>query len=136
MIIQSSEILKMFMEHEVKRVERDEQPHMLTLGNAYEKITEGGINFSGVIPSNIPVKMVSGQVTIGEELIPNQIDSMLVIGEGKRYGLTDTFKYPAEQVIAIFEVKKTLRKEDIVDAVEHLHEINIKIKNYVKQFMG
>lgn len=130
MIVESSKILKMFIEREVKKIENDEQPHMPILGTAYEKITEEGINFSGVIPEGAAVKMVSGQIMIGNELIPNQIDSMLVFGKGKRYGLTDTYKYPAEQVLAIFEVKKTLNGDALIDAIEHLHEINIKIKKY------
>ena len=56
---------------------------------------------------------------------------MLVHGEGQRYGLTSDFIYPIDQVLCIFEVKKTLNKADYADAFDHLRFIR---KEFAKNF--
>lgn len=54
---------------------------------------------------------------------PKHADAMLVHGNGVRYGLTDLFIYSIEQVLCIFEVKKTLTKSDLSDAMDHLKSV-------------
>ena len=101
-------------------------PHMATLGSAYEEITKQGIDKEFAIPKNLNLKVVSGFIETHEGMLPPQIDCMLVHGEGKRYGLTDQFIYLIDNVLCIFEVKKTLRRKDFVDAFEHLGLIRQK----------
>lgn len=59
-------------------------------------------------------------------MLTEQIDCMLVHGEGERYGLTQQHKYDINSVLCIFEVKKNLRKTDYVDAMQHLAKIRRK----------
>ena len=73
--------------------------------------------------------MVSGFVSIGGELLPEQIDCMLVHGKGMRYGLTDQYIYDIENILCIFEVKKNLKKADYLDAINHLASIRKKFAN-------
>lgn len=94
-------------------------PHMPTLGSAYEAIAKEGIDQQFVLPPNLDLRVVSGFI----EGLPNQIDGMLVQGEGQRYGLTDQYIYPARQVLCALEVKKTLNRSTLVDGITHLADI-------------
>ncbi|PUA18622.1 DUF6602 domain-containing protein [Glaciimonas sp. PCH181] len=116
MIKNASELLTSFIAAERKNVELINMPHMPTLGSAYEAIANAGIENEFVLPPNLDLRVVSGFI----EGIPNQIDGMLVRGEGQRYGLTDQYIYPIEQVLCVLEVKKTLNKSDLIDGIQHL----------------
>lgn len=116
MIKNASELLTSFIAAERKKLESINMPHMPTLGSAYEAIANGGIESEFVLPPNLDLRVVSGFI----EGLPNQIDGMLVRGEGTRYGLTDQFIYPIDQILCVLEVKKTLNKADLVDGIQHL----------------
>ncbi|MDM5141654.1 hypothetical protein OB959_17945 [Aeromonas bestiarum] len=131
MIIKASQLLELFIQEETKKLQGMDMPHMPTLGSAYEEITKQGIDQSFVLPQNLGLKVVSGFISVGGEMLPEQIDCMLVHGEGTRYGLTDEYIYEVENILCIFEVKKTLRKKDYIDAFEHLGKIR---KEFSKHF--
>lgn len=126
MIEKASEILEQFIAKESQRVEGIQMPHMPTLGSAYEEITRQGIDSNFIIPKRLNIKVVSGFISVAGEMLPEQIDCMLVHGDGERYGLTDQYIYDVERVLCIFEVKKTLNKTDFKDALEHLSKIRKK----------
>lgn len=98
-------------------------PHMPTLGSAYEEITKQGVDKDFAIPKHLDLSVVSGFASIGGKMLPAQIDCMLVHGKGERYGLTDQYIYDVENILCIFEVKKTLKKADFNDAINHLASI-------------
>ena len=123
MIGQASQLLAEFIAKERRALERLEIPHMPTLGEAYEAIAAQGIDQQFVIPNALGLKVVSGFVTVGDKQLPNQIDCMLVDGDGQRIGLTDKYIYAIERVLCLVEVKKTLDKADLVDAMLHLGSI-------------
>lgn len=126
MIEKASEILEQFIAKESQRVEGIQMPHMPTLGSAYEEITRQGIDSAFIIPKGLDIKVVSGFISVAGEMLPEQIDCMLVHGDGERYGLTEQYIYDVELVLCIFEVKKTLNKTDFKDAFEHLSKIRKK----------
>ena len=123
MISRASELLAEFINKERKALEEVEIPHMPTLGEAYEAIAAQGIDQQFAIPKFLGLKVVSGFVTVGDRQLPNQVDCMLVDGEGQRIGLTDHHIYPIERVLCLVEVKKTLTKDDLLDAMHHLGAI-------------
>ncbi|WP_313903294.1 DUF6602 domain-containing protein [Ectopseudomonas mendocina] len=96
------------------------------MGSAYEEITKQGIYQDFAIPKGLDLRVVSGFISIGGEMLAEQIDCMLVHGQGERYGLTQQYKYDINNVLCIFEVKKNLRKADYVDALQHLAKIRRK----------
>lgn len=127
MIKNASELLAAFMAAERREVESIQMKHMPTLGAAFEAIVSGGIEKRFVLPPNLDLRVVPGFV----EGLVNQIDCMLVRGEGKRYGLTDQYIYPIEQVLCVLEVKKTLRKSELVDGIGHLADVQ---RRFVESF--
>ena len=126
MISKASELLELFIKEETKRLAGIDMPHMPTLGSAYEEVTKQGIDQNFAIPKHLDLSVVSGFVSIGGDMMPEQIDCMLVHGRGERYGLTAQYVYDVESVLCIFEVKKTLRKSDYIDAIDHLAKIRRK----------
>ncbi|KMY01673.1 hypothetical protein V476_11175 [Pseudomonas syringae KCTC 12500] len=126
MIRKASELLEEFIEVEKRKLDGFDMPHMPTLGTAYEEITKQGLYQDFAIPKHLDLRVVSGFISIGGEMLAEQIDCMLVHGEGERYGLTQQQKYDINSVLCIFEVKKNLRKADYVDAMQHLAKIRRK----------
>ncbi|MGP9590610.1 DUF6602 domain-containing protein, partial [Halomonas sp. AOP42-B2-16] len=120
MISKASELLEHFIQEEARKLAGVEMPHMPTLGSAYEEITKQGVDQNFVIPKSLNISVVSGFIEMGGEMLPEQIDCMLVCGAGRRYGLTDQYIYDIENILCVFEVKKTLSKKDFSDAISHL----------------
>lgn len=127
MIKTASELLAAFIAKERENAESFSMPHMPTLGRAYEAIAMHGIDQQFVLPPNLDLRVVSGFI----KGIPNEIDAMLVCGEGTRYGLTDQYFYPARQVLCVLEVKKTLSKSALKDGLSHLAGI---LRHCLKDF--
>jgi len=125
-IRKASELLGEFIELEKRKLDGFDMLHMPTLGSAYEEITKQGIYQDFAIPKGLDLRVVSGFISIGGEMLAEQIDCMLVHGQGERYGLTQQYKYDINNVLCIFEVKKNLRKADYVDALHHLAKIRRK----------
>lgn len=126
MITKASELLELFIKEEKEKLAGFDMPHMPTLGSAYEEVTKQGIDQKFSIPKFLDLSVVSGFISVGGEMLPEQVDCMLVHGSGERYGLTDQYIYKIENVLCIFEVKKTLGKKEYKDAIEHLAGIRKK----------
>jgi hypothetical protein len=133
MISFASELLTKFIQEESLKLAQYDMPHMPTLGEAYEEITKHGIDKEFVIPKSLDLRVVKGFVKMGHERLPQQIDCMLVVGEGEKYGLTEQYYYDIENILCIFEVKKTLQKSDFVDAYDHLGSIRSKFSQHFEE---
>lgn len=133
MIKHISELLERFINEEKEKLLELKMPHMPTLGNAYEELTKQVIDQQYVIPKTLNLQMLSGFIMVGDNMLPQQIDCMLVEGVGKRYGLTNQFVYNIEQVLCIFEVKKTLTKADYLDAFDHLGAIRKAFSHHFEE---
>ncbi|MDY3695767.1 MAG: DUF6602 domain-containing protein [Proteus mirabilis] len=133
MINKASELLELFVKEETKKLSDIKMPHMPTLGSAYEEITKSAIDREFIIPKDLDLSVVSGFVSINGEVLPEQIDCMLVHGTGKRYGLTKEYFYDIENILCIFEVKKTLTKSDFENAIDHLASIRRKFADYFEE---
>jgi len=100
MINKASELLEIFINEENKKLQGIKMPHMPTLGSAYEEITKQGIDQEFVIPKNLDLRVVSGFISIDGVILPEQIDCMLVHGDGEKFGLTDQYLYEIKKFCA------------------------------------
>ncbi|ALY44149.1 hypothetical protein APA66_24330 [Pseudomonas aeruginosa] len=126
MIKKASELLERFIAVEVEKLSGVNMLHMPTLGSAYEEITRQGIFQDYAIPKDLDLRVVSGFISVSGEMLPEQIDCMLVHGDGQQYGLTQQYIYDVNKVLCFFEVKKNLKKADYADAIGHLAKIRRK----------
>jgi len=133
MITHASELLALFIEEEKKKIDGIQMPHMPTLGSAYEEITKQGIDKEFSIPKSLNLRVVKGFIEIAGKMLPEQIDCMLVEGDGRRYGITDQYIYDIDRVLCVFEVKKTLNKSDFSDAIDHLGVARREFSDYFEE---
>ncbi len=70
MIDKASELLEQFIQIETQVLAEIDMPHMPTLGSAYEEVTKQGIDQDFVIPKGLDLKVVSGFISVGEEMLP------------------------------------------------------------------
>lgn len=111
-------VIDEFIKAEAEKYEAFGYKHAPTLGDLFEGLT--GEVVDKAIPKNLDLHVVSGFVYDDHGFKSGQIDKMLVHGPGRPIGFTGKYECHLENVLVIFEVKKTLGKADLIDAYGHL----------------
>lgn len=130
MITKVSEFLKGLIDEERKKLDIFALDHGPTIGEMYEGLTSDILDRA--IPPSLNLKIVSGFIHDGMNNQTGQIDCMLVKGEGVQIPYTTYCKWHIKDVIAVFEVKKTLYADDLEDSFEHLKEIKDVYSTYIR----
>jgi hypothetical protein len=118
MITHVADLLRSFMGDELPILDAHPVTHGPTVGDMYEGLSEELL--ARAIPGNLDVKVVTGFATNQDGAISKQVDRMLVVGTGDRIPNTNAFLWPAQDIIAVVEVKKNLARDDITDAIANL----------------
>lgn len=121
MISNAADLLTAFIDVEVAKLKALRMPHMPTLGSAYEEIAKAGLVQRFALPPGLDLRVVSGFI----EGVDNQFDAMLVQGPGLQYGLTEQYVYPIDRVLCVLEIKKTVTKTELADAIQHLASVQV-----------
>jgi hypothetical protein len=115
-----ADALKAIMDREKEILNQHEVKHGPTIGDMYEGLTKSlleRLNLSG-----LGLKVVSGFMRAGEEL-SGQLDCMIVLGQGQKINYLDKYVYPARQVLAVIEIKKTIYARQFEDAYGQLADV-------------
>lgn len=96
--------------------------HGPTIGDMYEGLTRDILDRS--IPPSLGLRVVSGFIEGVNGAQSNQIDAMVVSGEGKLIPYTDKFIWGIKDVLAVFEVKKTLYGAELDDAFKKMWKVS------------
>ncbi|KEZ70450.1 hypothetical protein AAY86_16475 [Pseudomonas amygdali pv. tabaci str. ATCC 11528] len=115
-----SEVLKKLISVERKVLNEHPTKHPVLIGEMYEGLTKTVLE--RIDFTHPDIKVVSGVIKTKEGQ-SGQIDLMVVIGEGEPIPHTDKYTYPIEQVVAVFEVKKSLYGPQVGDALLHLNKV-------------
>ncbi len=115
-----SQFLKSLVDGQVVLMNDHPIKHGPTIGEMYEGLTKEVLE--KIDFAHPDVKVVSGFIKAADKL-SGQIDCMVVFGCGEKITGTEKYIYPIGQVIAVFEVKKTLLGGELGDAYEHLSEV-------------
>jgi hypothetical protein len=129
MIRTVSELLRHFVDAERKVLDRERVTHGPTIGAMYEGLTRNVLERS--IPQELGLRVTEGFVFF-RDTQSGQIDSMLVRGEGEPIPYTDSFRWHVKDVLAVFEVKKSLTAADLADSYEHLRVISQLYSEYIE----
>lgn len=121
MIKTIAELLSQIKEKESELLKDQNIDHTGIIGDMYEGLTAELMQKS--IPNNIDIRVVKGQIENSDGKLTNQIDCMIVIGEGKKIPYTDNYSYNIHNVIAVIEVKKNLYTSEMKDSYENLHSV-------------
>lgn len=129
MIKKVSSILKAFIDQELKKLDEYSLSHRPTIGKMYEGLTSKVLDQS--IPKSLGLEIKNGFIHDSAGKMTDEIDCMLVKGEGEQIPHTDSHKWHVKDVIAVFEVKKNLYSSDLRDAFQHLKGVLENYSQYV-----
>ena len=121
MIATVADLLSQLKDAEAARLDAVEIEHGPTIGSMYEGLSADLLQRA--IPPQLGLQIVNGFVTDGLGNRSAQIDCMLVRGVGEAIPYTSSHVWPVKDVIAVFEVKKTLYHDQLVDAFAKLRSV-------------
>jgi len=116
-----ADILKAIMNFEREKLDNVDIDHGPTIGAMYEGLTSEILQKA--IPPSLGLKVKSGFIKNSLNEKSPQIDCMLVRGDGKTVPYTQFREYHINDVLAIFEIKKTLYGEELKDAFQHQKKV-------------
>ncbi|MCT4705115.1 hypothetical protein MUA03_04215 [Enterobacteriaceae bacterium H16N7] len=122
-----ADMLKAFSEQEKEKINQQNITHAPTIGLMYEGLTKNlFLNdlFMRSFPPVLDLKICRGFFYSDSDnnKLSNQIDCMLVQGEGEKLPNIDEYKYNIKNVIAILEVKKNLFLSELKDSLNLLEK--------------
>lgn len=127
MITSLSQFLDQLQEKEAAILAEQPVTHGPTIGDMYEGLTRELLERA--IPEELNIRLVDGFVIGVDGKHGHQTDAMLVMGErGQRIPKTDQWIWPIEDVLAVFEVKKTLFGNQLVDSIEKMRVVSLQQK--------
>ncbi len=118
MINNIAELLKGFIDEEIKKLDAFDVKHKPTIGEMYEGLTTDILN--RMIPKDLGLTITHGFITEESGIMTKEVDCMLVKGEGIQVPYTDKYKWHVKDVIAVLEVKKKLYSNELSDSYFHL----------------
>lgn len=134
MIHDIANLLRSFAEQEVVALENAGIKHAPTIGEMYEGLTADIL--SRTLPPGLDLQVVSGFAEDHEGTLSNQIDCMLVRGEGTPIPHTSKFKWHIKDVLAVIEVKKDLFSKGLNEAFHQLREVLDTHSRWIQSVKG
>ncbi|WP_020472448.1 DUF6602 domain-containing protein [Zavarzinella formosa] len=128
MIETIAQLLKAFSDHERAQLDAMRIEHAPTIGAMYEGLTRDILDRA--IPPQLHLRVLSGFAYFKDQL-SGELDCMLVRGEGQQIPYTEKYRWHISNVIAVFEVKKTLTADDLADSYNHLRTVARLYSEYV-----
>jgi hypothetical protein len=122
-------MLKAIQQREMQLIEAEGIKHAPTIGEQYEGLTSSLV--TKMLPMPLDLQVVNGFVEGLNGDLSGQIDCMLVRGIGKPIVHTGAYKWPVRDVLAVFEVKKTLFSEELSDAHDQLSAVLDQYWSYI-----
>jgi hypothetical protein len=118
-------LLTKLMEEEKRRLDEDDIKHGVTIGKMYEGHFKKVV-LKRALPEGVNLNITGGFISIpGPKGLKysRQIDCMLVRTTEREIPYTDDYVCDIENVVAVFEIKKTLYGKDLKSAFEHSKSI-------------
>lgn len=124
MIRTVADLLSEILEVELPRLDASPVVHAPTIGDMYEGLS--GRLLEQALPQGLALRVVTGFIRGHDHKLSGQMDRMLVMGNtGERVPQTDSYIWPVQDVLAVFEVKKELTKKAFKEALDHIHEVRV-----------
>lgn len=119
-----SDLLNVFVDIQNKVLSSQGIKHPTTIGAMYEGLSKEV--FKHAIFKGKDIRVITNSFIEGCD---KEFDVMIVEGEGKRIPYTDRFKYEANQVLVVVQVKKSLYSSELKDSFANLQFIIDYYKN-------
>ncbi len=128
MITSLSELLEALRTKEAEVLKRHDIKHGPTIGDMYEGLTRHIVGRA--IPDALGLQVVEGFIEGLDGSKSNQADVLIVKGHGRQIPFTDKVVWPIQDVLAVFEVKKTLYGDSLADAFAKMARVAQLHKDY------
>lgn len=116
------DLLNQILEKEIESLKNyNEVSHPVLIGNMYEGLTKKILNEA--IFKGLNLKVKAGLIRDLTNKLSDEIDCMLVIGEGEQLPNSDKYIYTLDKVIAIIQVKKNLYTKEIDKSFQNLNSV-------------
>jgi len=123
LITSFSQFLEQWQAREAAILAEEAVKHGPTIGDMYEGLTRELLDRA--IPPDLGVRIVEGFVVGPDGDYSHQTDAMLVMGDkGRQLPKTNKFAWPIEDVLAVFEVKKTLYAKELADSLFKMSKVS------------
>lgn len=129
MIQNVADLLTKFVDREREVLDKYRLTHGPTIGSMYEGLTREILDKS--IPAHLGLQIVGGFAFFADKL-SGEIDCMVVRGTGEEIPYTSKHKWHIRDVIAVFEVKKSISASEIAESHDHLRTLSRLYSNYVE----
>lgn len=137
MIKTVSDLLLKLIDAEKQKIDSLNIKHRPTIGNMYEGLTK---DFLGkALFDGLNLNILTNSFIINEDgKRSNEMDILLIEGEGTQLPHTNQYDVKFEQVIAVIQVKKRLNKQSILEGYENLKNVveildNMQYEDYHKR---
>lgn len=135
MITNLADILHELAQREAKLLGESPITHPTMIGTMYEGLTKDILERA--LPPGLDLRIVGGLVVDGHGGMSGQIDCMLVRGQGDPVPYSPgQFCWHVKDVLAVFEVKKTLFGAQLSDAFEHLRSVLASYSSWIQNQKG
>lgn len=130
MIRSMADLLSEFLDIELPKLDSHSVTHGPTIGDMYEGLSEEIL--ARGLPRHLQLRVVTGFATDGTNR-SGQIDRMLVRGDGEPIPYTGAFVWHVRDIIAVVEVKKTLKGAELAESIALLATVKSLELNNVRQ---
>lgn len=134
MIRTVAEFLLQLKEQEATRLSQHAIKHGPTIGDMYEGLSMDLLQRA--VPPGLELQLATGFIHDGCGAMSGQVDCMLVKGKGEPIPYTNAYVWHIADVLAVFEIKKTLYGSELADAFDHLGQIRELEHNHYRTFLG
>ena len=135
MITKLADILHQLAQREAKLLGESPITHPTMIGTMYEGLTRDLLERA--LPPGLDLRIVGGLVVDGHGGMSGQIDCMLVRGQGDPVPYSPgQFCWHVKDVIAVFEVKKTLFGEELSDAFLQVRSVLDSYSSWIQKAKG
>jgi hypothetical protein len=121
MITSLSELMEALRTKEAEVLKRHDIKHGPTIGDMYEGLTRDIVGRA--IPTRLGLQIAEGFIEGVDGKKSNQADVLLVKGEGRKIPYTNKVIWPIKDVLAVFEVKKTLYGDSLADSFQKMSTV-------------
>ena len=137
MISTVADLLEQFREYALSKIAQEDKDinHTVAIGDNFEGLTAELLNRAAF--KNLNLKMVERSFVYNDSgVISNELDCILVVGDGQKMSFANRYKYHIKNVIAVIQVKKNLYANDIADSHQNLLSIiNVSEPRDVEPFV-
>ncbi|PZR16203.1 MAG: hypothetical protein DI539_17890 [Flavobacterium psychrophilum] len=124
MIETVSDFLASFKKYALSKIEKDDSDvkHTVAIGDNFEGLTAELV--SKAIFKGFNLKMVERSFIYNDKGdLSDEMDCLLVVGDGQKMSFANRYKYHVKDVIAVFQVKKTLYSKDLYESHQNLRSV-------------